>query len=161
MVIAARFDVRERGPTPRGFAKIVNQAKRESWEEAGAYFHEELRDNRFTQAHATQAGYGQRKQRYLSRKFKEQGHTRPLEKSGETREAVRRYGTLRATSTNTASILRIVYPGARKFNFRHPKSQINMAQEFTVITQQEANEVARVFDRELDKRINSNNQPIN
>jgi hypothetical protein len=154
MPILAKFTIRERGPAPRGFAKIINQAKRESWEATGAHFHEQMRDNRFTQAHATKAGYGERKRRYAFRKLKEEGHTRPLEKSGETRELVRRYGTLKATSTNTSSQVRIAYPGARKFNFRHPKSQINMAQEFTTITQDEANRLAQVFDSELDKRIN-------
>jgi hypothetical protein len=160
MAIPAKFAIRERGPAPRGFAKIVNVAKRESWEQAGLFFHDELRDNRFTQAHATAAGYGQRKKRYTFRKLKEEGHTRPLEKSGETREAVRRYGTLRAVSTNRSSELRIAYPGARKFNFRHPKSTINMVIEFTTITLAESEKVARVFDRELDMRINSDNRPV-
>jgi hypothetical protein len=154
MPIFAKFAIRERGPAPRGFAKMINQAKREAWEQTGAHFHEQMRDDRFTQAHATKAGYGQRKRRYVFRKLKEEGHTRPLEKSGETRELVRRYGTLKATSTNTSSQVRIAYPGARKFNFRHPKSQINMVEEFTAITQDEANRLAQVFDNELDKRIN-------
>lgn len=154
MAVIAKFTIRERGPAPRGFAKIINQAKRESWEQTAAHFHDEMRDDRFTQAHATKAGYGQRKRRYTWRKFKEEGHTRPLEKTGETREAVRRYGTLKAVSTNTSSQVRIAYPGARKFNFRHPKSQINMAIEFSTITQDEADKLARVFDNELDKRIN-------
>jgi hypothetical protein len=154
MVIPAKFTIKERGPAPRGFAKIINQAKRESWEQAGIHFHQEMRDSRFTHAHATKAGYVQRKSRYTFRKLKEMGHTRPLEKSGETRELVRRYGTLKAVSTNTSSQVRISYPGARKFNFRHPKSQINMALEFSIITQDEAEKIARVFDDELDKRIN-------
>lgn len=161
MVVFASFNIRERGPTPRGFAKIINQAKREAWEETGAYFHDNMRDNRFTHAHATKAGYGQRKRRYTFRKFKEEGHTRPLEKSGETREGVARYGTLRATATSKSSQLRIAYPGARKFNFRNPNSQINMADEFTTVTQEEANKLAEVFDAALDKRITSDNRPVN
>lgn len=154
MAVFAKFAIRERGPAPRGFAKIINAAKRDSWEQTAAYFHDNMRDDRFTQAHATKAGYGQRKRTYVSRKFKKHGHTRPLELTGETRDAVRRYGTLKAVSTNTSSQVRIAYPGARKFNFRHPKSQINMAIEFSTITQDEADKLARVFDNELDKRIN-------
>ena len=153
MPIFAKFAIKERGPAPRGFAKMINELKRDSWEATGAHFHEEMRDNRFTQAHATKAGYGERKRRYVWRKFKEEGHTRPLEKSGETRELVRRYGTLKATSTNNSSQVRIAYPGARKIKFRHTKSTINMAEEFTTITQGEADKLAQVFDNELDKRL--------
>lgn len=153
MAVFAKFAIQERGPAPRGFTRLINDLKRDSWEQTAAHFHDNMRDDRFTQAHATRAGYGERKRSYTWRKFKEEGHTRPLEKSGETREAVRRYGTLKAVSTNTSSQVKIAYPGARKFNFRHPKSQINMVMEFTAITQDEANRLAQVFDNELDKQL--------
>lgn len=149
MAIAAVFQITERGPTPRGFRKAFNAASKESWNKTGAYFHEHMRDARFTNRHATAAGYAERKKTYTWRKFQSKGHTRPLEYSGETRRAVRA-----ANISSTSSGNRVAYPGARKFNFRHPKSDINMAEEFSRVTQAEANELAKVYDNDLDQRLN-------
>lgn len=150
MAVEVQYAIRDRGPTPRGFRKAYNASSKASWYEAGLHYHSQMTDERFTNRHATLAGYAPRKKRYDFRKFKAKGHTRPLEYSGETRRAVK---AARITSTSKGAAVR--YAGARKFNFRHPKSQVNMAEEFTRVLPQEADELAGVFDRDLDKRLNS------
>lgn len=151
-MIPVKFTVRERGATPRGFKKAYNAASKESWHEAGVYFHTHFRDQRFTHRHATAAGYTKRKRQYEMRKLKKYGHTRPLEFTGRTRRAVRA-----ATISSTSSGAKVRYPGARVFNFRNPKSQVNMLLEFTSVTQEEANELAAHYDRKLDIGLNRNN----
>lgn len=149
MVIAS-FNIRERGPTPRNLRKAFNAASKQAWYETGVEFHQKFRDERFTQRHATLAGYTQRKRSYTMRKFKKYGHTRPLEFSGTTRRLVRS-----ATISSTSKGNSVRYPGARVFNFKHPKSDVNMVQEFTKVTQQEADQLAGFYDRQLDQRLDT------
>jgi hypothetical protein len=148
-MIPVLFKVKERGASPRGMKKVMNQASKESWFETGLHFHTDMRDKRFTQAHATQAGYTPRKKTYNWRKFKKYGHMRALELTGQTRRAV-----AAATISSTSKGNRVAYPGARAFNFRHPKSDVDMRAEFTKVLPQEADQLAEVFDRNLDQRLN-------
>ncbi len=69
------------------------------------------------------------------------GHTRPLEFSGETRNKVR------AASINATNKMgRAAYPGASKFNFRHPKSKIRMNEEFTRLLPHEVEQLGEYYD---------------
>lgn len=150
MSVPVTYQIRDRGPTPRGMKKIINQEMKASWFETGVHFHATMSDNRFTHAHATEAGYGRRSRNYELKKLKTHGHTYPLEFTGETRRLVR---TANITSTSKGG--RVAYRGARKFNFRNPKSQINMVEEFSRVTRSEADELTRFYDADLDKRLNS------
>lgn len=153
--------IRERGPTPRNFRKVQGECQKAAWLATAAYYHRNLRDKRFTPEHAIEAKYYQRKgeglpkgsksyrRSYTGRKERKFGHTRPLEFSGRTRDKVRI-----ATLSSTRSGGRAAYPGANVFNFRHPKSRINMAIEFRRLTNSEGSELAGVFDRELDRQLN-------
>lgn len=149
-MIPIQYAVKDRGPTPRGMRKIMNAASKESWFDTAVYFHATMSDRRFTQAHASAAGYKPRSRAYVRRKLKTFGHTYPLEFTGETRRLVR---IANITSTSKGASAR--YAGARKFNFRNPKSQINMVEEFTRVLPSEAQELTEVFDRGLDRRLNS------
>ena len=142
-------NVRERGPTPRKMRKSMTTAKRHGWREASFHFHANLRDKRFTQEHAREAGYLRRSKEYTERKQQLFGHRNPLEFTGETRRAVRM-----GRVSSTTKLGRIAYPGARKFNFRNSRSQIRMQLEFRKITRREAREIAGVFDKEIDRRLN-------
>ncbi len=116
-----------------------------------------MRDARFTEAHARAAGYAHRKgellprdtaafrRSYTGRKLRMFGHTRPLEFSGETRNKVR------AASINATNKMgRAAYPGASKFNFRHPKSKIRMNEEFTRLLPHEVEQLGEYYDQQLD-----------
>lgn len=156
-MVPAKFEIRERGPTPRGMKKRLNAHKKASWFEAALYYHQELRDKRFTHAHARRAGYTQRKPGYNRRKLRNPkiGHTRPLEFSGRTRSAIRRESRI----ANTSNGARVRYPGARVFNFRNPKSSVNMLIEFTTVLPDEAQQIADAFDQHLDRLLAADNIP--
>lgn len=154
MTVMAKFTIRDRGATPRGMARRLNAHKKICWDSTAVLFHAEMRDKRFTHAHARAAGYAKRSFKYEQRKLKVAGHTYPLvgfnKKKRRTRELVK---AARISSTSNGA--RIAYPGARVFNFRNPKMKANMAIEFTTITQAEADQLAANFDRVLDQRLNS------
>lgn len=148
-MIPIKFDVRDRGATPRGMARRINGMKKTAWDETALLFHVDMRDKRFSKAHARAAGYAQRKHSYMMRKLKQKKHALPLVWSGRTRHAVRE-----ANISPTSKGVRIAYRGARALNFRNPKSQVRAAVEFTTITQAEATTLAAEFDRVLDQQLN-------
>jgi hypothetical protein len=155
-----RITIKERGNVPRKMQTAFTAAKRVAWEETGKHFHRHNRDARFTSEHADKAGYTRRKGEGMSRSSKEYrrsytgrkearfGHTRPLELTGETRRLARS-----AMVTGTTKAVQIKYSGARKFNFRHPKSQINMSREFRTVAAYEVPALAQVFDSSLDQAL--------
>jgi hypothetical protein len=156
-----RIEVRERGVAPRGMKRIINNATKEAYREMGEEFHRSYVDKRFTPKHAEAAGYTKRKgerqargskafrRSYTGRKLSRFGHMNPLQFTGETRAAVRAQRRVSSTSKG----VRVSYPGARVFNFQHPKSRVRMNEEFRRITPQESIELANYFDRRLDQRL--------
>jgi hypothetical protein len=148
-MVPVKYTIKDRGATPRGMRKAMNASTKQSWFDAGLFFHDQLRDKRFTHAHATKAGYADRSRNYERRKLKQKGHTNPLQYSGTTRRAIRT-----ASITSTSKTASVRYPGARVFNFRNPKSQANMVVEFTTVLADEANQIAQVFDKSLDRKLN-------
>lgn len=149
-MIPMKFNIRDRGSTPRGMARRINGMKKIAWDETGVLFHVDMRDKRFTKAHARAAGYAPRKHRYTMRKLKAKKHALPLVWSGKTRRDVRE-----ASIVPNSKGVSVRYRGARALNFRHPKSEVRAAAEFTRITQDEANTLAANFDRVLDRQLNS------
>lgn len=167
-VQAQRISIRGREPIARGLRRSFNNASKQAWEATADYFHENLRDQRFTPEHAREAGYYARKgqnqargskafrRSYFGRKFYSQygggrNQANPLEYTGETRRAVSQ-----ANISSTRHAARISYPGARKLNYRNPRSRIRMNEEFRRITASEINLLARVYDQELDERWGKN-----
>ena len=151
-MVPVSFQIRDRGATPRGMKRVYNASSKASWEDAGTYFHSEMSDDRFTHRHATLAGFAARTKAYTSRKLKKFGHTNPLEYSGRSRRLSR---TANITSTSKGASVR--YPGLNTLNFRNPKARvpINMADEFRRVTTQEADQLASVYDRSLDRSLNA------
>jgi hypothetical protein len=142
----------------RALRTIHSRATKESFESTGTEFHTKLRDRRFTNAHASAAGYEPRKgekgsglsfaRSYTGRKLKKFGHTRPLEFTGETRRAV----TL-ATIRSSSKGVKVAYPGARKFNYRSATSNIRMADEFRRVIPSEVTLLADHFRTQLAARF--------
>lgn len=145
-----KIDVIDRGPTPRGMKKVIGNAMKETWQEAAIEFHARFSDDRFTNRHATAAGYAPRSKNYTRRKLKEFGHTRPMEFSGTARRLSR---TANVTSTSKTATLR--YPGLRVFNFKHPKQRADLREEFTKVLPEEAQHTARFYDVKLGQKLNS------
>lgn len=118
--------------------------------DAVEYFHDELRDRRFTKAHARAAGYWSRRPGYTKRKLREKGHDRPLEWEGKTRTLLKTQKRLSSTSKTG----RVTYAGGRGFNRRHPNSPIHMREEFERILPEEAEQFADTIDQRLQKELN-------
>lgn len=152
--------IRERGPAPRGYARAFGNAQKAAWQPVGVLFHEQMRPQRFTTSHAMRAGYTKRKGEglpreskgfrasYTGRKLARFGHTRPLEFTGETRNNARM-----ANITTTRKAAKVSYSGTAKLNFRHPKSQIRMNEEFRFVIPSEVTTLAKKFDQELDSTL--------
>lgn len=160
-----RVIIRERGAAPRGFRRVWNAASKTAWFASGEFFDDNLRDRRFTTAHAIAAGYKKRKgelqpvgsksrrKSYTGRKEAKYKHSRPLEFSGDTREALRSGGRVVTTSKGA----RVRYPQARAFSYRHPKSQINMQEEFRTLLPEEEMQLGRIYDSRLDQELEDAN----
>ncbi|MEM6980602.1 MAG: hypothetical protein AAF539_13145 [Planctomycetota bacterium] len=140
----------------RSLRKRYADASGVSWEETGQTFHLQYRPKRFTHKHARQAGYGKRKPRYNRVKLRRFGHTYPLVFSGEVRRLtqsariIARKGTGRIGNQGG---VRVTYRGARKLNFRHPDSNINMVREFTTVTDQEAITLGQYWQARFQPRF--------
>lgn len=174
-MIPMTIQIRERWGTERGLKAAHKKASKEAWMAAGTMWHLTYRDNRFTPSHAKKAGYAKRKgeemgttgkafwQSYTGRKLKKFGHRNPLQWSGDTRKRVRS-ATITATGTtyndptSFSSVdavgggCRVAYPGANVLNWKG-KSKINMADEFRKIIPEEAEAIARTYDRIYDSKI--------
>ena len=157
--------IRERQPMAKGLRRAFGNASKAAWEVTGQHFHDEMRDKRFTAEHAREAGYYKRKgeaqpegskqfkRSYFGRKFYApnrgggRNQANPLEDSGETRDLVRNNYNIHATRGR----VEVRYPGARKLNFRNPRSRIRMNEEFKRLTDSELTPLARIYDNELDR----------
>lgn len=160
------ISVRERGKTPRGMKKAFNAASKQAWADTAEHFHDHMRDARFTPEHGREAGYAARKgelqprgtkafkRSYYGRKLNSKrgggiGEANPLESTGETRRNVATQYRISSTSKGA----RIRYIGARKLNFRHPKSRIRMTDEFRRLLDSERIQLASVYDSALDRYL--------
>jgi hypothetical protein len=150
--------IRDRGPIGRGLKAGFRAASKKSWYRTTLHFHAKMRDKRFDPAHQKAAGFAMRKgeglakgskayeRSYTGIKEAKFGHTRALERTGDTRKAVR---TANISSTSNGG--KASYPGASTFSYRHPRSRIRMQDEFRRILPSEAEELAGVYDAGLDQ----------
>lgn len=150
--------VRDRGPIGRGLRREFQAASRQAWYEVGVYWHTHLRERRFDPQHQRAAGFALRRgqgmprdskgyrRSYTGRKERRFGHTHALEYTGDTRRNIRA-----ANISSTGNRSRIAYPGARTFNYRHPKSRIRMFDEFRRMLPEEIEELAEYYDSRLDE----------
>lgn len=137
------IDRQSLGVTGRQFQAI----KRATFAAMGREWHAKYRRLHFDAAAMMRYGYVRRKPRYLQRKRKRTGQESPLVFSGEGMRLAQLLD-LRVTSNQA----RVVLP--RKFNFKNPKSRVDMRAELTKVLPAEADEIAQVgataTGRELD-----------
>lgn len=144
------IEIRERGPTPRGFAKQRRAMQKESWGQLGTEYRRKYLPRRFTVHGSLELDYKRRTWNYQARKRRLLGHNDPLVYSGETRNLVLAGNDVRSTSNG----VRIPLKGARKLNRNNPKSDIQMHMEIRRISRREAGSLARYFDKSLDEQLN-------
>lgn len=154
-----RIKVKNREPVARKMLKQYRASSTEAWHKTGRdNFHKSHMPRRFTPEHAKEAGYkprqGERMTRqnklyprsYTGRKERKFGHRNPLEYSGESK----RNAKASVVVVSDSKGVRVKYPGLRKLNLRHRNSEINMAQEFRMITRRENRELGQAYDSHLD-----------
>jgi len=135
-------------------ARELRKYLREVWRMAGERWHQTMRPQHFTRAGARKYGYlpraGERgnerrnfRSSYTGRKLRRFGHTNPLVYTGLSM-ALTRPRDVRATAKGVRVVMNS--PG---FNRRNPRSRINMREELTRVTEEEANLLARLMEERL------------
>lgn len=113
----------------------------------GREWHRHYRKLHFDAEAMMRYGYTRRKPRYQKTKLKQTGQNMPLVFSGE---GMRLAQVLLMNSNSERAV--VVLP--RKFNFKNPKSRVDMRAELTKVLPAEADEIAQVgataTGRELD-----------
>lgn len=139
-----KLDRQQLGLTARQF----QTAKREVFRAMGREWHGQYLQLHFDEDAATRYGYTRRKPRYLARKRKLRGAAAsiPLQYTGEGRRLAQLLD-LRVSSTQG----RVVLP--RKFNFKQPKSRVDMRAELTRVLQPEADEISQVGATALGREV--------
>jgi hypothetical protein len=135
-----------------------------AWVKVGELWHREMRPKHFTQAGAREYDYAPRSgepgnphpqgfwQSYTGRKQRYQRHTRPLEWSGELKELTRAR-RIDAKAFRKRSKMRVIMPQARKANFRHPASEVNMREELTRVSEREVPELVEEHNETMSDRL--------
>lgn len=150
------------GPVPSVLKRELNNCHRDAMANNGRHWNRAYREKHFTNAGASEYGYtprdGERgrpnpggfKRSYTGRKLRVQGHSRPLEFSGESRRRTRNPRIV-ATAKKGEAAVRVVMnsPG---LNRRYSGSPINMRDEMTRITAGESQQITIVTSQFLRRR---------
>lgn len=142
-----KITIRQRGSVSK---RVFNNANKAAYLDDAQFFHDHLRDRRFTESHGQAAGYRRRSPEYLKRKQRQFGHQRPLEFEGQVRDLV----GIQYRVTSTSKMGKVVYAGARGFNRRPAGTNLDMAAEFRTILPEENEQFAIIHDRRLDIELN-------
>jgi hypothetical protein len=121
---------------------------------AAKEWHQEYYEGHFTAAGATKYGYFKRKgeglprgtkafsRSYHGKKLKHMGHERPLVYTGESYQR----GKV-AKIVASSKQAKVVLPST--FNFKHPKSRINMREEVTRVLPEEVQHLRDIAEAEM------------
>ena len=143
------------GFTPKAPARLLNDARRDSYQELGDHFHQTNLPRRFTFFGQRLLGYQTRTKKYNNRKQREKGHRLPLVWSGVTRDRVLSSLTrIRAFATSRNSHVSLTL-NAPALNLRANASSPNLRQEITRVADRELRPLERVLHSSLESKFNS------
>lgn len=154
-----KIELHYQGAEPKLTRTDWNAIKREVFQDAGEFWHEEIRPKHFTNAAESEYNYTPRKggrgrphprgfkASYQGRKLRLLGHTRPLVFTGEGQK-LSQVQDVRVTSKR----VRIILP--RKFNFRNPHSPIIMREELTAISDRDEDQIIARADKLTGEKLN-------
>lgn len=140
-----------------------NRIQKEEFARVGYQWGEDYRPLHFTEGASQRYGYmarkGERlprgskayKRSYTGRKEATKGHTRPLVYSGKSEQASEAY-RVRGIGQGDAAGARVSML-TPTLNYRHPKSQIRMADELRSTTPAEENELGRFLEARIALRL--------
>lgn len=153
------------GATPELTMKEWSKCTEAAWRAAGKFWHEELREKHFTKAGAQEYGYAPRKgeglsgkafwRSYTGRKLRMFGHTKPLVWSGRGEAGTRRQDIKPGRDGNQPYSWVVITLHSPVFNFRNPKSNVDMRKELRTVSDRETIQIGLVYQRALVAAINS------
>ena len=135
------------------------QVETPTWRAPGVLWIRQFRPKHFTVAGAVEYQYSPRKgqdlprntrefwKSYFGQKLQKKKHARPLVFSGELERETKR-GSVHPTSKGMKVKMR-----ARKANWRHPNSEIDMASEVRRVAPGEARKMVREKERAMTKKL--------
>lgn len=135
-----------------------NNAVKQTLAATAKNWHQQYYEKHFTAAGAAEYGYTKRKgeamprgsskfrSSYTGKKLKRFGHTDPLKFTG-TGFRLGKVAIIRSTYRWGKAVLPSV------FNFKHPKSQINMREELTRVSTREQDHLRQLADRDFGRFI--------
>jgi len=146
-------------PTVRRGRSLVNRAKKAGYLAMGRHWHAAIRPEHFAAGARVEYGYQPRKgdpqrpdpygfgKSYQGEKLKEYGHTRPLEKTGES-QAQTRIATVTASSRHVRLSFTAGWLGQA-----NPKHGIDLESELTAISPSDAEGLAQTWLRAYDQAL--------
>jgi hypothetical protein len=146
----AGFIITYRGADPGLPKRQFNNMKKACYGAIAQHWFEQYRPLHFRESAYSRYRFKARARDYVKRKRKRKGHNRPMVWSGESERLSR---MARITSTNKGGKVAM---SARKLNFRHPASVINMAEELRKVNKIEVKEIQKVFDKRLQEQFTRN-----
>lgn len=153
------FKIKYQGAVPRLAQRELRRLLRDSFEDAGVFWHRMFRRKHFTKAGAREYGYTPRKgeqagrgskafrRSHTGRKLRQFGHTLPLVFTGQSRQLTR-IRDIRATSKGVRIVMRA--PG---LNRRPRGGRINLREEMTRVSIRERDALVKRFDRQLGTKL--------
>lgn len=151
----------EQGATPGVLKKHWNTLVKACWEALGSHWHARMREKHFTHAGATEYGYDKRqgergsqsglgfRSSYTGRKLRRFGHTLPLVWSGASR-TLSQIRNVRTTRDGVKVVMNTPTLNFRKGKLGKGKT---MREEMTTVSAREEVELAGVWDRSFQMRI--------
>ena len=143
------FILRYRGAVPRAMRKEFRTVLKSAYHSVGTLWHARMRPKHFTPAGAQEYRYTRRWGEYTRRKERQHGHRNPLMFTGQSR-LFTRLRDVRATSKGVRVVMR-----AGNLLLRPPDSDIDKADELTRISRADEREMARAFQKSIDRGFNA------
>jgi len=160
--------------TGTGFdAKTWRGMLKEAWERAGRHWHRYILRKHFQRGAYAEYNYQPRTTKYEKRKARVKGHRRPLVWSGQAEREAHRTLDLRVTSKGAKIVLHVP---KHLYAYKLPEQRFkkirgggvlpytihlhdpHKAEELSAVSDRDAELLARVIDKELQKMIDADNR---
>lgn len=152
MIVKARFQYT--GFTPKAPTRLLNNARRDSYQAMGRHFFDENLPVRFTGYGFRLLGLQSRTRKYQRRKQKEKGHNLPFVWSGTTRDRVLSSQTrITAAATSNKSHVALTI-NAQALNLRASASSPNLREEITRVADRELGPLEKVLATAMESNFN-------
>lgn len=128
--------------SPEHTLAVLNKSVKHALNIVGHHWHSKILPRHFETSAVAKYGYQKRTKKYQIRKARQKGHQRPLEFSGQLKEAVLR----RARIISTSKRVKVHLKGP-KYLWKYQANQPDKARELTATTESEVKELADVLER--------------